>query len=295
MKDVLPWCRWPQTGDVARQVGVAQHAEQVLLTDAHHRRVRVAHLHALRLQRRDDGLLQRLRVFVHDQRLGAFAVHLLGRWVVLLVLGEHDGRLRVVLLLLDVHRAGALGVARVCLTLSLFHPRVVLSSRVRKVEGQEGQEVATKEKKSRGHLAHEKKCSVCAIVRGCEIDPGRSRSNPRTSASRVPHPGPRRCLRRCRRPARGRRSFRTRRTCPWRPRVNRPRCTNPKRRGPSLERPGDCAPALSFPALDRGSPRSRSLARSSARGEPGDPLVPCPRSTTRGVVRCRRPQAETSL
>ena len=148
-------------GDVAGKVGVAQHPEHVLLADAHHRRVRVAHFHALCLQRRDDGLLQRLRVLVHDQRLGAFAVHLLGGWVVLLVLGEHDGRLRVVLLLLDIHRASALGVARVRLALSLVHPRVVLSSRARKSEGREGQ-VATKEKKSRRLRKEAKRSALSA-------------------------------------------------------------------------------------------------------------------------------------
>mmetsp|Transcript_10606 Transcript_10606/g.48722 ORF Transcript_10606/g.48722 Transcript_10606/m.48722 type:complete len:215 (-) Transcript_10606:27-671(-) len=110
---------------VANQIGVAHQAPHVLLVNLHHQRVLTAvRLHLLLLHRRDDGRLQGLRVLVHDERLRSGSVNLLRGWVVLLVLGQHDGRLEVLLGLVavDVHARGAVvGNAS-----GLIVPRVIL-------------------------------------------------------------------------------------------------------------------------------------------------------------------------
>ena len=123
---------------VANQIGVAHQAPHVLLVHLHHQRVLTAvRLHLLLLHRRDDGLLQGLRVLVHDERLRSGSVNLLRGWVVLLVLGQHDGRLEVLLGLVavDVHARGAVvGNAS-----GLIVPRVIL---FRVGDGFEGLEVS---------------------------------------------------------------------------------------------------------------------------------------------------------
>mmetsp|Transcript_622 Transcript_622/g.2017 ORF Transcript_622/g.2017 Transcript_622/m.2017 type:complete len:365 (-) Transcript_622:95-1189(-) len=124
----LPVVQMPRDRDVSNQVRVPREPFQKLLRHVHHRRVPLSHLHRLLLHRRDDRLLERLRVLVHDERLRPGAVDFLRARVVLFVLRENDRRLRVRVVLL-VHQTAAAGVRGFALDVAArfrVHPRVVL-------------------------------------------------------------------------------------------------------------------------------------------------------------------------